>query len=160
VASHSNCRALSPSPRNLTDEMIRTLGERGGVIGISVVPGFLSGDFYELQRPISEAFDRAIAAGASVDEAGRMYAAAIWQVPRPPLDLIVDHVRHAMNVGGEDAVGLGGDLDGVDTLPAGFDGIDDYPRIAELLTEAKLTPAQVEKVCYGNFARVFKEVLG
>ena len=53
--------------------------------------------------------------------------------------MIVDHVRHAINVGGEDAVGLGGDLDGVDALPAGFEGVADYPRIAELLARAGLT---------------------
>jgi len=160
VASHSNCRALSPCPRNLTDDMIRTMGERGGVVGISVVPGFLSGDFYALERPVGEAFDQALAAGESVDEAGRALSAAVSRLPRPPLDLIVDHVRHAIKVGGEDVVGLGGDLDGVDVLPAGFDGVADYPKIAELLLEAGLSETRVEKVCFRNMVRVFREVLG
>jgi microsomal dipeptidase-like Zn-dependent dipeptidase len=159
VASHSNCRTLAPCSRNLTDEMIRVLGDRGGVLGISVVPGFLSREFHALERPLSEAFDQAIAAGESVDEAGRRLSAAMSQLPRPPLDLIVDHVRHAIDVGGEDAVGLGADLDGVDVLPAGFEGVADYPRIAELLESAGLTPTQVEKVCYRNLARVFRETL-
>jgi membrane dipeptidase len=42
VASHSNCRALSPHPRNLTDDMIRTLAERGGVAGLNFAPEFLN----------------------------------------------------------------------------------------------------------------------
>ena len=42
VASHSNCRALSPASRNLTDEMIRILAERGGVAGLNFYPGFLN----------------------------------------------------------------------------------------------------------------------
>ncbi len=42
VASHSNCRSLCPHPRNLTDEMIRALALRGGVVGISLAPEFLS----------------------------------------------------------------------------------------------------------------------
>ena len=42
VASHSNCRALAPASRNLTDEMIRILAERGGVAGLNFYPGFLN----------------------------------------------------------------------------------------------------------------------
>ena len=42
VASHSNCRALSPSTRNLTDDMIRLLAEKGGVAGINFEPTFLN----------------------------------------------------------------------------------------------------------------------
>lgn len=41
VASHSNARALACHPRNLTDGMIRCLGERGGVAGINYCPAFL-----------------------------------------------------------------------------------------------------------------------
>lgn len=44
VASHSNCRALSPATRNLTDEMIRELGECGGVAGLNFAPQFLNAD--------------------------------------------------------------------------------------------------------------------
>ncbi len=160
VASHSNCRSLCPSPRNLTDDMIRAVAERGGVVGISLVPGFLSADFYEQTRAAGEEFWASVAAGtATVEEAGRKCSAAEALVPRPPLELIVDHVLWAINVGGEDAVGLGGDLDGVDVLPLGLDGVAEYPRIAELLGSAGLTAAQVDKVCYGNFTRIFTETL-
>lgn len=41
VASHSNCRALSPHPRNLTDEMLRALAEHGGVAGLNFCSAFL-----------------------------------------------------------------------------------------------------------------------
>lgn len=44
VASHSNCRALSPHQRNMTDEMIRIMGEKGGVSGINFGPEFLNED--------------------------------------------------------------------------------------------------------------------
>lgn len=42
VASHSNCRALSPATRNLTDDMIRILAEKGGVAGINLEPTFVN----------------------------------------------------------------------------------------------------------------------
>lgn len=41
VASHSNARAVASHPRNLTDEMIRRLSERGGVMGINYCAAFL-----------------------------------------------------------------------------------------------------------------------
>lgn len=44
IASHSNCRSLCPHQRNLTDEMIRIISEKGGVAGINFVPGFLDHD--------------------------------------------------------------------------------------------------------------------
>lgn len=42
VATHSNCRALCPHPRNMTDDMIRALAESGGVMGLNFGPEFLS----------------------------------------------------------------------------------------------------------------------
>ena len=44
VASHSNCRALNPHPRSMTDEMIRALADRGGIMGVNFCPGFLGKD--------------------------------------------------------------------------------------------------------------------
>ena len=161
VASHSNCRSLCPNPRNLTDEMIRAIADRGGVVGISLAPGFLSAKFFRHEKAISEEFFRSVTAkDVSVEEAGRKSSTALARIPRPPLEAIADHVSWAINVGGEDAVGLGGDLDGIDALPLGLEGVADYPGIAGLLNDAGLSPTQVEKICYGNFVRVFREILG
>ena len=44
IASHSNCRSLSPHPRNMTDEMIKTLANKGGVAGLNFCPTFLNAD--------------------------------------------------------------------------------------------------------------------
>ncbi len=136
VASHSNCRSLCPSSRNLTDEMIRALAERGGVMGITLAPGFLSPDYYEKERIVlGRSFQTVLSGEETFDEAQVHGAAAMAGVPRPPLSTVLDHVRWAINLGGEDSVGLGGDLDGVDYLPAGFEGAADYPRIEELLRD-------------------------
>lgn len=54
VASHSNCRALNPHPRSMTDEMIRALADRGGVMGVNFCPMFLRRD---LDDPISRVED-------------------------------------------------------------------------------------------------------
>jgi membrane dipeptidase len=169
IASHSNCRGLCPSPRNLTDEQICTLAARGGVMGINLAPDFLEPRYLA-------AWDAALAAATAslgspslggVGGAGptarqkiRQVAGEQWRaIPLPGIEWIGHHVRHAIQVGGEDCVGLGGDLDGISFMPAGMTGVESYPLIPEALLAAGLTEAQVEKVCWRNMARVFGEVL-
>jgi membrane dipeptidase len=65
-----------------------------------------------------------------------------------------------MKVGGEDAVGLGGDLDGIDATPDGIDSVADYVKLVPVFREVGLSERQIDKVCYANFLRVFEEVLG
>ena len=158
VASHSNCRALSPAPRNLTDAQIRALADRGGVMGINLAPDFLSPEYLA-------AWDAVMAPAHGADAATRqkLREAAgpqLRAIPLPGLDWIARHVRHAIDIGGEECIGLGGDLDGISFMPAGIDGVEDYPLIPEALAAAGLTESQIEKVCWRNMARVFGEVLG
>jgi membrane dipeptidase len=160
VASHSDCRALCDVRRNLSDDMIRALAERGGVAGINLAAGFLSQEFADAEKEAEEAFLAAMHSGEkSFDEAHEAETRAAQRLPRPPLDAIAAHVKHFVRVGGEDCVGLGGDLDGIGSMPAGIEGIADYPKIAELLLRSDLTEAQVEKVCYRNFARVMSSAV-
>lgn len=161
VASHSNCRALCGSPRNMTDEMIHTLGERGGVMGINLAPGFLSADYLAREQSgAGEALESIRSGKMTYEEVEAQEVAAMAGVPLPPLSAVVDHVKWAIDKGGEECVGLGGDLDGIDYLPAGFQGAEDYPRIEELLRAGGLSASQVDKVCHGNFLRVFQQILG
>lgn len=73
---------------------------------------------------------------------------------------IVKHIRHFINIGGEDHIGFGTDFDGVDSLPVGVNGVEDMPQIIKALKKAGLSDRQVEKIAYLNFERVVKEVLG
>ncbi len=158
VASHSNCRALSPAPRNLTDAQIRALADRGGVMGINLAPDFLSPEYLAVWDAVM-----APAHGADAATRQKLREAAgpqLRAIPRPGLDWIARHVRHAIAIGGEACIGLGGDLDGISFMPAGIHGVEDYPLIPEALAAAGLTEAQIEKVCWRNMARVFREVLG
>jgi membrane dipeptidase len=157
VASHSNCRALAPAPRNLTDAQIRALADQGGVMGINLAPDFLSPDYLAAWNTVM-----APAHGADAATRQKLREAAgpqLRAIPLPGLDWIARHVRHAINIGGEACIGLGGDLDGISFMPAGIDGVESYPLIPEALSAAGLTESQIEQVCWQNMARVFGEVL-
>ncbi len=155
IASHSNCRAISPTLRNLTDPQIRALADRGGVMGINLSPAFLDPEYYARTIPFWKRFT---APGLTEKERKRLRD-ELAVIPRPGMEWIARHVKHAIDVGGEDVIGLGGDLDGITAAPVGIDGIADYVKIPDLLLAAGLNERQVEKVCYGNFLRVFSEVL-
>jgi membrane dipeptidase len=158
IASHSNCRALCPAARNLTDGQIRALADRGGVMGINLAPDFLSPAYLA-------AWDAVMAPARGADAAARQKireaaGPQLRAIPLPGPEWIARHVRHAIDIGGEECIGLGGDLDGISFMPAGIHGVEDYPLIADALAAGGLTGAQVEKVCWRNMARVFGDVLG
>ncbi len=155
IASHSDCRSLCPSLRNLTDPMIRRLADRGGVMGINLAPGFLDPEVHRRQAPLFEAAQKP---SVSEEERKRLRERAM-SIPRPPLDWVARHVLHAIDIGGEDCVGLGGDLDGIAQTPEGIESVADYRALAPLLREAGLNDRQIDKVCYRNFVRVFDDVL-
>ena len=150
IASHSNCRALCPHPRNLSDAMIRQVADCGGVMGINLAPHFLDPRLAAIW-----AASRADPTQSKEEGAARRRALA-----RPSLDWVARHVVHAIKVGGEDAVGLGGDLDGIDVTPDGIDSVADYVKLVPLFREAGLSERQIGKVCHANFLRVFLDVLG
>ena len=161
IASHSNCRALTNTHRNLSDEMIRSMAEKGGVMGINLYPGFLSQDYTDAWDAIANPALEA-AKTANEEEKNRLRLSAIQQIraiPLPGMEWVGKHAAHAVQVGGEDCVGLGGDLDGITVMPAGFTGIESYPLIIESLRSAGLNSNQIEKICWKNMARVFEDVL-
>jgi len=156
IASHSNCRALCASPRNLSDAMIRQLANRGGVMGINLYSGFLDPEFLRLHDQPLRA--RILASGTATSER-RALALQLASFTRPTLDWVARHVLHAVNVGGEDCIGIGGDLDGIMSLPVGVDSVSDYPKIVDCLGKVGLSAMQIEKVCYRNFMRAFSAIL-
>jgi membrane dipeptidase len=177
IFSHSCCRALTDHRRNAPDDVLRRLPGNGGVIQVSFVPYFVSA---ELQA-WSEAADAEAArlglppgpdvwpaapvpgraappavAAAPADPAMRPWLAAH---PRPTATLaqVADHVEHARAVAGVDHIGLGGDYDGVDVLPAGLEDVSGYPRLLAELARRGWPADDLEKLTGRNMLRVLAE---
>jgi membrane dipeptidase len=157
IASHSNCRALCPTPRNVTDEMIRAIADRGGVIGINLAPSFLDPGY--LNAFVAVTAPARAAATVDRQQVWDSLSEQLASIPLPGIEWVARHALHIIEIGGEECVGLGGDLDGITAMPAGITGVESYPCLAESLAAAGLTEAQVEKACWRNMARVFQEVL-
>ena len=73
----------------------------------------------------------------------------------PDLDTVCDHILHFMELDPEGKhIALGGDLDGVETMPDGFDGVQSYPALARQLLNRGLTEQNVMDIFWNNAIRV------
>jgi len=174
VASHSCCRALAPHHRNLSDEMLKALAEKGGVVGINFWPGFLDGNYERRQKELFEKTaadhglpaDRVAIIQAEPALRDKFYAdfRARWaklnkSVPAVDVKTVVDHIDHIVKVTGKaDHVGLGSDFDGIDDTPAGLENAGLLPNITKELVARGYKPEDIRKILGGNFLRVFGAV--
>lgn len=162
VATHSCCRALSDHPRNMTDEMIRSLAEHGGVIQINFYPLFLDSHYADSEESASildkaELLETEFIRNPSDPEVREKWFAAfraLLELPRPSYKRIADHIDHAVQIGGIDHVGIGSDFDGISITPVGMDNISQFPLLFEELASRGYSSSDIEKIAGGNFLRV------
>ena len=167
IASHSSCRAVSNAPRNMTDDMLRALAKKGGVVHINYYNGFLDDGYRQRSAALKDldAKEAEMQKQFHNDPKQRSIAQRKLDAERTaragkvPFQKLIDHFDHALQVAGIDHVGLGSDFDGVnDQLPEGVDDISKIPSIARALLERGYSDAEVEKVLGGNTLRVMREI--
>lgn len=165
VATHSCCRALATHPRNMSDEMIRALAARGGVIQINFYPVFLDDRFAEiLSRSGLAEKGEAVEAAFIADPADARKRLAwnkvqdeLMALPRPSFKRVVDHIDHAVSVAGIDHVGIGSDFDGIEVTPEGLEDISCMPAVFEEMRARGYSEEEIAKVAGGNFLRVMSD---
>ncbi len=166
MASHSSCRALVDMPRDLTDDQIKRIVAKGGVVMINVGSSFLdqkSWDaFVQLRGSLKAEWTRH-KKGSGNDSIRWLfdrYEAAMKAHPLPAATLaeVADHIEHVIKVAGIDAVGLGTDFDGIDDPPAGFDDYSKLPALVEELIKRGHSDADIKKILGENFLAFFARV--
>ena len=134
-ASHSNCRALVPDPRQFSDDQIKALIERGGVMGAALdawmmIPGWIRGK-------------------TTPQESGLK------------LEVICDHIDHVCQLAGNALhSGIGTDLDGgygTEQTPEDLDTIADLARIPAMLEKRGYTAEDIANIMHGNYLRLLRE---
>ncbi len=166
VSTHSCCRALAGHRRNLSDEMLRALADRGGVVQINFYPVFLSDAFANVLQssglPDKDWIEREwIADPSDPAKTAAMHALQdeYAALPRPSWKVIVDHIDHAVQVAGIEHVGIGSDFDGIEVTPEGMENAGKMGRIFAEMHRRGYSDAAIAKVAGGNFLRVFKDVI-
>jgi len=166
-SSHSSCRAISPVPRNMTDEMIQALAKKSGVVQINFSCDFLNPEVAKANEATADkrrALRDQLAQKYANDPDGMRRAlqearAAVGGSDlRATLADVVKHINHVVEIAGVDAVGLGSDFDGIGCAPEGLDSVDKWPNLTRALLEQGYTAAEVRKIYGGNTLRLMSEV--
>jgi membrane dipeptidase len=168
IASHSSARALTETPRNMTDDMMRALAKNGGVIQINYHVGFLSQEFRDFEKAHPEAEkeiteevkkrcgDNEACRLTTGDQVVRDFMQA-GKLPKVDWTVIVDHIDHAVKIAGADHVGLGSDFDGA-VMPLGMQDVTHIPQITDALLKKGYSESDIRKILGENTLRVLSEV--
>jgi membrane dipeptidase len=159
VFSHSSARALNDVPRNVPDDVLRLLPKNGGVVMVTFVPGFLSPKVAEWNKRQAEETAR-LEKQFPNDEAPRKTALDVWTkgnpVPRATVADTADHIDHIRKVAGIDHIGLGGDFDGITTVPEGLEDVSKYPTLTAELLRRGYKDDDIKKILGLNILRVMR----
>ena len=158
MASHSSCRALVAMPRNLTDDQIKKIAAKGGLVMINFSSLFLDQKVWDAfvalkkkllpeWKKLEKKFPRDM--GARYGALFEMYGKA--KLPRASFTKVVDHIEHVIQVAGIDAVGLGSDFDGIEDPPDGLEDYSKLPKLVEELARRGHSDAEIKKILGENF---------
>ena len=163
LVSHSCVYNLCHHRRNLKDEQIKAIAKNGGVIHLNFYSGFLDSTFEKRSDAFTAKHKMEMDSLLKINpEPYFMQVYLFNKYPdevkslRPPMSLLLDHLDYIVKMAGVDHVGMGSDFDGVNSLPAGLDGVEDFPKITEELVKRGYSKKDIRKILGGNFLRVFK----
>jgi membrane dipeptidase len=164
IVSHSSLRALSNVRRNVSDDMLRALAKKRGVIGINFGEGFVNPkDADALRSATDSESDAPPATGKALDE----YSVAhirklLWTRVKvvATVEDVADHIDRAVRIAGIDHVGIGSDWDGVAGPPNGLEDVSKMPALIAVLLKRGYSERDVKKILGENFLRVIREVTG
>ncbi|NNC43155.1 MAG: membrane dipeptidase [Acidimicrobiia bacterium] len=158
IASHSSAYAIASHPRNVPDDVLHMVGDTGGVVMVTFVPGFLVQDgadmsieMFEEQRQLRGDF------GPDEEAAYQEAAAELLRsknLPRGDVGAVVDHIEHIADLIGVEHVGIGSDFDGVPSLPVGLEDASTYPHITEEMLRRGWNESDIRMVLGQNALRV------
>lgn len=164
IASHSSCRALCNHVRDMSDDMIKALAAKGGVIQINYERSFIDQAYKDAEEKVSgnvvamfdalkkECNNDDACIGKKMNEQQEKLTAE-GKLPHVSWERIVDHIDHAVKLVGADHVGLGSDFDGA-TMPEGMEDCSKIPKITEALLRKGYSDDEIRQILGGNTLRI------
>jgi membrane dipeptidase len=159
IASHSSARAIAGHVRNMSDDMIKALAAKAGVIAINYHVPYLDQARNDYQTKIQPLWNRLLEKYPGEEQEMKRQAEVAREFgPAPAVSWqkIVDHIDHVVRLAGADHVALGSDFDGA-AMPEGMEDVTRLPRITEALLRKGYSEADVRKILGENLLRVMAQ---
>lgn len=159
IFSHSSARAVNDVARNVSDDILRMMPGNGGVVMVTFVPGFLSPrvtDWSAAQASEQTRLGLQFPADENAVKAGLAAWAAANPAPRATIRDAADHIDHIRKVAGIDHIGIGGDFDGITSVPQGLEDVSTYPALTAELLRRGYTDDDILKINGLNVLRVMR----
>jgi membrane dipeptidase len=160
IASHSGCRSVANVPRNLSDEMLRSLADNGGVICINFhSPHLNPGDAALAAQATSDAEPASNLSGKALDEwAAQQHRRIVARhlLSSATIDDVVAHIDHAVRIAGVESVGIGSDYDGGIVPPRGLEDVSARPMLIAALLARGYRDEVIQKIMGGNVLRIVR----
>src|SRR3954447_6551495 len=160
IFSHSSARALDDHNRNVPDDILKLTAANGGVVMVNFYPGYVSDAVrkWNGEEAAEEARAKSVFNGRPE---GREAAIKAWKQANPApvvtVAQVADHVDHVAQVAGYDHVGIGGDLEGIETAPEGLGTVSGYPLLFAELIRRGWSDTNLAKLAGGNVLRVMRQ---
>jgi membrane dipeptidase len=164
IASHSCVRALYGKPRNIPDEILRAIAQQGGVVAITFSSYHLSKAYDEQTQKAEIDYEAATTKlekeleGNEEELDRKLHELRSKLFPkRVSIDLLIDHIDHAVKIAGINHVGIGSDYGG-NNIPIGLETAEGLPKITYHLLKRGYKEEDIKKILGSNLLKVFVEV--
>jgi len=161
IFSHSSARALTDVARNVPDDILKQLPRNGGVVMVTFVPGFVSQEVADYNKKETDQRTKLTTElnnnTTAVDKAMDDWHRANPQ-PRASMLQVADHIDHIKKTAGIDHIGLGGDYDGITSVPVGLEDVSSYPQLIAELMRRGYSDEDLRKIARLNILRVMRQV--
>ena len=157
--SHSNALALTDHPRNVPDDVLHLTAENGGIVMVTFVETFTSEERREFfaERAAYQRKVEYLNPGRPDVITRKM---AEWdadnEAPKSTLEQVADHIDYIRDQIGVDYIGIGGDYDGIPTLPLGLEDVSTYPVLFAELLKRGYSEEELQKIAGLNMLRVMR----
>ena len=158
IFSHSSAFAVTASPRNVPDDVLRRLADNGGVVMVTFVPGFVNEEVRAYFERMNA--ERSRLSGDGVAQADIWSRLAVWRRenpgPQATLSDVADHIDHIRALIGTAHLGIGSDYDGIPTVPVGLEDASTYPDLFVELVRRGYGDDELKDIAGRNVLRAMR----